>query len=93
VLGDEDDLNRSEMLVGKVNHVKYERIPEGMEATVKIRYKDAGTAGTLAYDDTGNIRVDFLQDAKGVAPGQSAVFYEGDDVLGGGTIHRYRSGL
>jgi tRNA-specific 2-thiouridylase len=93
VLGDEEDLNRSEMMVGKINHIKYERIPEGMEATVKIRYKDAGTAGILNYDDTGNIRVEFLQDAKGVAPGQSAVFYEGDDVMGGGTIHRYRSGL
>jgi tRNA-specific 2-thiouridylase len=64
-----------------------------MEVTVKIRYKDAGTAGTLSYDESGNIRVDFMKDAKGVAPGQSAVFYEGDDVLAGGTIHRYRSGL
>jgi tRNA-specific 2-thiouridylase len=81
------------MLVGKINHIKYERIPEGMEATVKIRYKDAGTAGMLSYDASGNVHVEFLQDAKGVAPGQSAVFYEGDDVLGGGTIHRYRSGL
>jgi tRNA-specific 2-thiouridylase len=93
VLGDEEDLERSEMLVGKVNHVKYDRLPEGIEATVKIRYRDAGTAGTLGYDDAGNVRVRFLQHAKGVAPGQSAVFYEGDDVLGGGTILRYRSGL
>ncbi|MBM3442622.1 MAG: tRNA 2-thiouridine(34) synthase MnmA [Bacteroidetes bacterium] len=93
VLGDEEDLERSEMLVGKVNHIKYDQIPEGFEATIKIRYRDQGTAGTLGYDDAGNIRVHFLQHAKGVAPGQSAVFYEGDDVLGGGTIHRYRSGL
>jgi tRNA-specific 2-thiouridylase len=32
--------------------------------------------------------VRFYEDAKGVAPGQSAVFYEGEDVLGGGIIMR-----
>jgi tRNA-specific 2-thiouridylase len=90
VLGDEDDLNRSEMTVARVNHIKYEKIPEGLEATVKIRYKDSGTAGQLHYDEAGNVQVHFMKDAKGVAPGQSAVFYEGDDVLGGGTIQRYR---
>jgi tRNA-specific 2-thiouridylase len=93
VLGDDEDLNRSEMTVGKINHVKYEQMPEGMEATVKIRYKDKGSAGIVHYDGSGNIKVQFLHDAKGVAPGQSAVFYEGDDVLAGGTIHRYLSDL
>jgi tRNA-specific 2-thiouridylase len=81
------------MTVGKINHVKYEQMPESMEATVKIRYKDKGSAGIVHYDETGNVKVHFLHDAKGVAPGQSAVFYEGDDVLAGGTIHRYRSDL
>jgi tRNA-specific 2-thiouridylase len=39
------------------------------------------------------VKVRFYTDAKGVAPGQSAVFYEGDDVIGGGTINRYTSSL
>ena len=88
VLGDEDDLNRSEMRVGKLNLIKYDSIPEGMEANVKIRYKDKGTPATLHPIDNQMI-VRFFDDAKGVAPGQSAVFYEGDDVLGGGIINRY----
>jgi tRNA-specific 2-thiouridylase len=91
VLGDEADLDRAEMTVAKVNLVKYAAIPEGMASTVKIRYKDKGTPGTLHNTGERMVRVDFLQDAKGVAPGQSAVFYEGDDVLGGGTIQRYIS--
>jgi tRNA-specific 2-thiouridylase len=33
--------------------------------------------------------VKFYEDAKGVAPGQSAVFYDGNDVIGGGLIQRY----
>jgi tRNA-uridine 2-sulfurtransferase len=35
------------------------------------------------------VDVRFFEDAKGVAPGQSAVFYEGGDVIGGGLIQRY----
>ncbi len=103
VLGEEPDLNRSEMMVGKLNLIKYDEIYEGMEANVKIRYKDKGTLATL---HPGNIqlsptlnpqpatvnnmvKVRFFEDAKGVAPGQSAVFYEGEDVVGGGLIQRY----
>jgi tRNA-specific 2-thiouridylase len=92
VLGEEGDLNRSEMNVGKINMIKYESIPEGMEANVKIRYKDKGSLATLHPVDN-QVRVNFYEDAKGVAPGQSAVFYEEDDVIGGGTITRYATSL
>jgi tRNA-specific 2-thiouridylase len=88
-LGDEEDLDQQEMLVGKLNLIKYEQLSEGMEATTKIRYKDAGTLSTL-YPEGNNCKVRFYESAKGVAPGQSAVFYEGDDVLGGGIIQRTR---
>ena len=92
VLGEEEDLNRTEMTVGKINMIKYDHIPEGMESNVKIRYKDKGSLATLHPVDN-QVKVRFYADAKGVAPGQSAVFYEGDDVIGGGTINRYTSSL
>ena len=85
VLGDEKDLNKSEMLVGKVNWIKYDGITDGMEASTKIRYRDRGTISNL-YNHENGILVRFYEDAKGVAPGQSAVFFEGDDVIGGGII-------
>lgn len=85
VLGDEDDLLRKQMLVGKLNFIKYQGINEGQEATIKIRYKDAGSNGLL-YNQNNQILVDFYENAKGIAPGQSAVFYEDDDVIGGGII-------
>ena len=87
VLGDEEDLNRSETVVGKINWQKYEGITDGMEAITKIRYKDKGSMANL-YNDPAGIRVRFYEDAKGIAPGQSAVFFEGDDVIGGGIIQR-----
>ena len=85
VLGDESDLDRSEMLVGKINWMKYDGITPGMEATTKIRYKDKGSLSNLFPDHQG-VKVRFFEPAKGIAPGQSAVFYEGDDIIGGGII-------
>ena len=86
-LGDEDDLLKKEMKVGKVNYIKYPFVEDGSEAIVKIRYKDYGSAAIL-HNDTRGLNVSFYEQAKGIAPGQSAVFYEGDDVIGGGIIQR-----
>jgi tRNA-uridine 2-sulfurtransferase len=87
MLGDEEELNQQEMVVTKLNWIKYEGISNGLEATTKIRYKDKGTLSNL-YNHENGVLVKFYGDAKGVAPGQSAVFYEGDDVIGGGIIQR-----
>lgn len=87
VLGDEEDLRQSEMMVSKMNWLKYDGIEDGTEAFTKIRYKDRGALSHL-HNDNGNIRVRFFEDVKSIAPGQSAVFYEGDDVIGGGIIQR-----
>jgi tRNA-specific 2-thiouridylase len=86
-LGDESDLDRNDMLVGKINWIKYDGITDGMEAITKIRYKDKGALSNLYTADNG-IRAHFYENVKGIAPGQSAVFYEGDDVIGGGIIQR-----
>jgi tRNA-specific 2-thiouridylase len=85
VLGNEDELQKNEMRVGGINLVKYDHIPEGLEATTKIRYKDQGALSNL-YNDNGQVKVRFYEAVKGIAPGQSAVFYEGNDVIGGGII-------
>jgi tRNA-specific 2-thiouridylase len=87
MLGDADELQQSAMLVSGMNMVKYDSIPDGFEATTKIRYRDPGTTSVL-YNDNGNIRVHFDHVVSSIAPGQSAVFYEGDDVVGGGIIRK-----
>jgi len=97
VLGEEQDLLRTEMIVGKLNWIKYPGLAEspdphgtegGLEVTAKIRYKDPGTPAHLFPRPDGQVDVHFYGPAKGIAPGQSAVFYEGDDVIGGGIIQR-----
>lgn len=99
VLGDEEDLEKEEMKVGKINWIKYDGINAEMEAITKIRYKDKGTLSKLYPVDSiqtenalslqqHTLSVRFYEKAKGIAPGQSAVFYEDDDVIGGGIIQR-----
>ena len=89
VLGEMDELMRNGMSVGKINLQKYAQLPfEGMEAVTHIRYNDPGALSFIknhAFTE-GAIGVEFFANVKGVAPGQSAVFYEGDDVVGGGII-------
>ena len=73
-------------MVGGVNLMKYDKLPAGIESLTKIRYKDTGVMSELKQLPNGRIEVSFLANVKGVAPGQSAVFYEGEDVIGGGII-------
>jgi len=87
VLGDESDLDDAEMIVSKINWMKYDGVTPGMEAITKIRYKDKGALSNV-YPEGNNLKVRFYEKAKSIAPGQSAVFYEGDDVIGGGVIQR-----
>ncbi len=90
VLGEEEDLNKTEMLVNKINWIKYEGVAPETEALTKIRYKDTGALSYLTPAGSG-MQVVFPEKVKGIAPGQSAVFYEGDDVIGGGIIQRNQS--
>lgn len=89
VLGEAHELAESTMEVRGINPVKYAQIPEGTESLVKIRYRDPGTLARLHPGKNG-VEVRFAQEVQGVAPGQSAVFYEGEDVLGGGIIYAGR---
>ncbi len=87
VLGTKDELERQIITVGKYNLIKYASIPDNFEALTKIRYKDSGTMASLTPTND-KLTVLFNSPVSAVAPGQSAVFYEGDDLIGGGIIER-----
>jgi tRNA-specific 2-thiouridylase len=93
VIGQIEDLNRTGMWVGQLNLQKYSEIPtEGIETVTKVRYKDSGTEAII-QQFSDKIKVDFHDPVSGIAPGQAAVFYEGDDVVGGGWIFKsYQQG-
>jgi tRNA-uridine 2-sulfurtransferase len=86
VLGTLEDLKRQEMWVRNINLIKYGQL-DNVEAITKIRYKDKGTYSTL-HQDGARVKVVFHDQVSAIAPGQSAVFYEGSDLLGGGFIEK-----
>ncbi|MDZ7821273.1 MAG: aminomethyltransferase beta-barrel domain-containing protein [Candidatus Marinimicrobia bacterium] len=57
-----------------------------MDAEVKIRYRNKAVPCTIEPSGEDNYLVRFARPRKAVTPGQSAVFYDGDRVLGGGII-------
>ena len=87
-LGRENELNETSMFVRNVNMQKFEAITDGMEALTKIRYKDAGAMAKIYNEADERLKVNFAHAVSAVAPGQSAVFYDGNDVIGGGFIAR-----
>ena len=87
ILGSYDELKKQEMWVKNVNLIKYNSLEKSTEALTRIRYKDKGTMSTLEQHGD-RMKVIFHNPVTAIAPGQSAVFYDGDDVIGGGFIER-----
>lgn len=88
VIGQEEDLKGTKMRVRKLNMGKYEYLHDDMEALTKIRYKDEGSMSTISQLDINTMEVIFHEPAKSITPGQAAVFYENNDVIGGGWIDK-----
>ncbi|MCU0430065.1 MAG: tRNA 2-thiouridine(34) synthase MnmA [Cytophagaceae bacterium] len=86
VLGKLDELNRNGMWVSKLNLQKYENLQNITLPTItKVRYKDPGTEASITQVED-RMKVLFTEGVSSIAPGQAAVFYEGEDVIGGGWI-------
>ena len=85
VLGTKEQLQGQSFYATRVNAMKYASFSDGMEVVAKIRYRNEGGVASL-HPEGGRVRVDFHAPVNSITPGQSVVFYEGDDVVGGGVI-------
>jgi tRNA-uridine 2-sulfurtransferase len=88
IVGGVDDLIVDEFEVDRVNWIDLNRSNQVADVTVKIRYNHPGTAATLTPGENGRAHVRLHEPQKAVTPGQAAVFYNVDIVLGGGWICR-----
>ena len=90
VLGPEAELFGTGMVVGGANWVSCPPITGPIEAEVKIRYSHEGTRARIVPEKQpggeDTLRVEFETPVRAIAPGQAAVFYQDDVVLGGGWI-------
>ncbi len=86
IVGSSDDLLKHEMIVRRVNWIAIEDLTEPSRVTVKIRSRAEEAAATLTRQEDGSVLVTFEEAQRAVTPGQAAVFYDGDVVVGGGWI-------
>ena len=84
-VGTKEDLQKQEMHIRNVNYLKYDKIEDGKEYVVKVRYKHKGEMATITNEGE-NLKVLFHNKVEGIAPGQSAAIYQGDDLIAGGFI-------
>lgn len=85
IVGEEDKLYKKEILVKDINLLLVDEIQDWIEVTVKTRYSSKEASAKIKQEEN-NIRVIFDEPQRAITPGQSAVFYVGDIVLGGGKI-------
>ena len=88
VLGEKKDVFSKMFYISGFNNIKFEKFPDKYNALVKIRYKDKGVMADLFLEDNGLVRVELHEEVAAVTPGQSAVAYDGNDVVGGGFIEK-----
>lgn len=86
ILGTRDELYTKEMWIEKFNGIKYEQIPNEIDLSVKIRYNTQAVSCKITDRIDDKIKITFDQAVSAVTPGQSAVFYEGNDLVGGALI-------
>jgi tRNA-specific 2-thiouridylase len=86
VLVYEQDLRSTETIVDDVNWISGEVPEKEIRVKAKVRYRQKEQWATAYPLEDGKVRLVFDEPLRAITPGQAAVFYDGDEVLGGGTI-------
>jgi tRNA-specific 2-thiouridylase len=86
ILGKLSELQTSSLVVSNLNFVSNDELLSPRKVTVKIRYRSPFTQAVIESLAVDSVRVVFETPVLGVCPGQAAVFYDGDTVVGGGVI-------
>lgn len=86
MLGNADDLKADNMLLENDQLINENEVLNTANLTVRIRYKSRPLACKVIRVEDGRLLVHFLEEASAITPGQSAVFYDGNRVLGGAYI-------
>ena len=87
VVGGEEEVYGDTFIVDSVNWIVPQKmISSSHNAQVKIRYNHPGSEASISPKGEGELEVKFKSPQKAITPGQAAVFYDGETVLGGGWI-------
>lgn len=86
VIGDESALFFRRVLVENLNFIPFDSLKGPMKVTGKLRYRHAEQSAVIYPDGEGRLIAEFDKPQRAPSPGQAAVFYDGEVVIGGGTI-------
>lgn len=86
VIGSNDEIFTDRLIANKLNAMAVEEFEDGMEVIAKIRYNHEGSKCIIRKLSDTEIACEFETPQRAVTPGQAVVFYQGDIVVGGGTI-------
>lgn len=86
VVGRNEMLYSTSFMINDINLIAVDKLNSPVRARVKIRYKHSGQPATVDQVDDDSIRVVFDEPQRAITKGQAAVIYDGDIVVGGGTI-------
>jgi len=88
VAGQNEDLYKSRLEASNLNWISLEKLEEPKAVRARIRYRHVEAKARIVPRDSGVVLVEFERPQRAVTPGQAVVFYDGDTVVGGGTIER-----
>ncbi len=86
VVGPKEEVYSDTLTASDMNWVSIEELRQPIEARARIRYLHSEAQAVIAPLRDGRVQVKFAEPQMAIAPGQAVVFYQGDDVIGGGTI-------
>ena len=86
MLGEDEDLWREDLTAGELNWIAFDALTAPLRCAARTRYHQAETPCTVTPGEEGQAEVRFDAPVRAITPGQTVVFYDGDVVLGGGTI-------
>lgn len=86
VLGDEEHLFSKEVNVKNVNFIPFDKLEGEMRVTAKLRYRHNAQPASIIPLEENRVKIVFDEPQRAASPGQAAVFYDGDIVVGGGII-------
>jgi tRNA-specific 2-thiouridylase len=85
-LGPDESLYAKSLVADRINLIACAELEKPLRVKVKTRYLQAEQDGVVEQTGDSSIRVDFDKPQRALTPGQAVVFYDGDIVVGGGTI-------
>ncbi len=88
ILGDEENLFYKNVLVKNINYLPFDTLSGDIKIKAKLRYRHTEQPAILHPVSKNSAIIEFLIPQRAPAPGQSAVFYDGDIVIGGGIIEK-----